>query len=134
MIVEKIERGKIMICKRKDCPYNTGIKCGRITPINNELGICNYIYTPEGAIKPAAFKHTKEEVMYDFKRTEPTESELGSVGIHQNDEATIDTSEIESGPIQQTSGRSEDREEESPIGERTEQTTATDTIEKTDDK
>ena len=120
-----------MICKRKDCPYNTGIKCGRITPINNELGICNYIYTPKGTIKLAAFKHTKEEVMYDFKRTESTESELGYVGVHQNDEATTDTSETESGPIQQTSGRSEDREEESPTGERTEQTIAT---EKTDDK
>ena len=134
MIIEKIERGKIMICKRKDCPYNTGIKCGRTTPINNELGICNYIYTPEGVIKPAAFKYTKEEVMYDFKRTEPTEPELGFVGIHQNDEAAIDTSETESGPIQQTSGRSEDREEESPTGERTEQARATDTAEKTDGK
>ena len=124
-----------MICKRKDCPYNTGIKCGRITPINNELGICNYIYTPEGAIKPAAFKHTKEEVMYDFKRTEPTESESGSVGIHQNDEATTDTGETESGSIQQTSRRSEDREEESPAGERTESTAeATDTTKETNDK
>lgn len=132
MIIEKMERGKIMICKRKDCPYNTGFKCGRITPINNELGICNYIYTPEGVIKPAAFKHTKEEVVYDFKRTEPTES--GPIGIHQNDEATTNIGETESRPIQQTSGRSEDREEESSTGERTEQTIATDTAEKIDDK
>lgn len=123
-----------MICKRKDCPYNTGIKCGRTIPINNELGICNYIYTPEGVLKPAAFKHTKEEVRYDFKRTEPTESELGSVGMHQNDETTTDIGETESGPIQQTSGRSEDREEESSTRERTEPTIATDTAEKTDDK
>ena len=125
-----------MICKCKDCPYNTGIKCGRITPINNELGICNYIYTPEGVIKPAAFKRTKEEVMYDFKRTEPTESELGlePAGIHQNNEATTDTGETESGPIQQTSGRSEDREEESSTGEGAGPTIATDTAEKTDDK
>lgn len=100
-----------MICKRRDCPYNTGIKCGRITPINNELGICSYIYTPDGQIKAAAFKHTKEEVSHDLERLDPAES--GSAGIHQNDEATAVTSETESGSVQQTSGRSESGEVES---------------------
>ena len=100
-----------MICKRKDCPYNTGIKCGRITPINNELGICSYIYTSDGQIKAAAFKHTKEEVSHDLERLDPAES--GSAGVHQNDEAIAVTSEAESGSIQQTTGRSESGEVES---------------------
>lgn len=100
-----------MICKRRDCPYNTGIKCGRITPINNELGICSYIYTPDGQIKAAAFKHTKEEVSHDLERLDPAES--GSAGVHQNDEATTVTSETESGPVQQTAGRGESGEIES---------------------
>ena len=100
-----------MICKRKDCPYNTGIKCGRITPINNELGICSYIYTPDGQIKAAAFKHTKEEVSHDLERLDPAES--GSAGVHQNDEAIAVTSKTESGPVEQTSGRSESRKAES---------------------
>lgn len=117
-----------MICKRKDCPYNTGIKCGRITPINNELGICSYIYTPDGQIKVAAFKHTKEEVSHDLERLDPAES--GSAGVHQNDEATAVTSETESGPVQQTAGRSENREVESTEGTGT--TTATE--EETNDK
>ena len=103
-----------MICKRKDCPYNTGIKCGRITPINNELGICSYIYTSDGQIKAAAFKHTKEEVSHDLERLDPAES--GSAGVHQNDEAVAVTSEAESGPVQQTSGRSESGEVESTEG------------------
>ena len=100
-----------MICKRKDCPYNTGIKCGRITPINNELGICSYIYTPDGQIKVAAFKHTKEEVSHDLERLDPAESR--PAGIHQNDEAIAVTSEAESGPVQQAAGRSESGEVES---------------------
>lgn len=100
-----------MICKRRDCPYNTGIKCGRITPINNELGICSYIYTPDGQIKAAAFKHTKEEVSHDLERLDPAES--GSAGVHQNDEATTVTSETESGLVQQTAGRGESGEIES---------------------
>ena len=109
-----------MICKRKDCPYNTGIKCGRITPINNELGICSYIYTSDGQIKAAAFKHTKEEVSHDLERLDPAES--GSAGVHQNDEATAVTSEAESGPVQQATGRSESGEGESAAGEGTEST------------
>ena len=100
-----------MICKRKDCPYNTGIKCGRITPINNELGICSYIYTPDGQIKTAAFKHTKEEVSHDLERLDPAESR--PTGVHQNDEATAVTSETKSGSVQQAAGRSESREVES---------------------
>ena len=100
-----------MICKRKDCPYNTGIKCGRITPINNELGICSYIYTSDGQIKAAAFKHTKEEVSHDLERLDPGES--GSAGVHQNDEAIAVTSETESGLVQQAAGRSESGEVES---------------------
>ena len=119
-----------MICKRKDCPYNTGIKCGRITPINNELGICSYIYTPDGQIKVAAFKHTKEEVSHDLERLDPAES--GSAGVHQNDEAIAVTSEAESGPVQQTAGRSESGEVESI--ERTGTTTTTAIEEKTNDK
>ena len=103
-----------MICKRKDCPYNTGIKCGRITPINNELGICSYIFTSDGQIKVAAFKHTKEEVSHDLERLDPAES--GSAGIYQNDEATAVTSETESGSVQQTAGRSENREVEPTTG------------------
>lgn len=103
-----------MICKRKDCPYNTGTKCGRITPINNELGICSYIYTSDGQIKVAAFKHTKEEVSHDLERLDPAES--GSAGIHQNDEATAVTSEAESGSVQQTAGRSESGKAESTTG------------------
>ena len=103
-----------MICKRKDCPYNTGIKCGRITPINNELGICSYIYTPDGQIKAAAFKHTKEEVSHDLERLDPSESR--PTGIHQNDEATAITSEAESGLVQQAAGRSESGEVESVEG------------------
>ena len=118
-----------MICKRKDCPYNTGIKCGRITPINNELGICSYIYTPDGQIKVAAFKHTKEEVSHDLERLDPAES--GSAGVHQNDEAIAVTSEAESGPVQQAAGRSESREGESAAGEGTESTAI---AEETDDK
>ena len=117
-----------MICKRKDCPYNTGIKCGRITPINNELGICSYIYTPDGQIKAAAFKHTKEEVSHDLERLDPAESR--PAGVHQNDEATAITSETESGLVQQTSGRSESGEAEFTAGTGT--TTATE--EKTNDK
>ena len=103
-----------MICKRKDCPYNTGTKCGRITPINNELGICSYIYTSDGQIKVAAFKHTKEEVSHDLERLDPTES--GSAGVHQNDEAIAVTSEAEPGSVQQTSGRSESGKAESTTG------------------
>ena len=118
-----------MICKRKDCPYNTGIKCGRITPINNELGICSYIYTPDGQIKVAAFKHTKEEVSHDLERLDPAES--GSAGVHQNDEATAVTSEAESGLVQQTAGRSESGEGESAAGEGTESTAI---AEETNDK
>ena len=117
-----------MICKRKDCPYNTGIKCGRITPINNELGICSYIYTSDGQIKAAAFKHTKEEVSHDLERLDPAES--GSAGVHQNDEAIAVTSEAKSGPVQQATGRSENREVESTEGTGT--TTATE--EETNDK
>ena len=112
-----------MICKRKDCPYNTGIKCGRITPINNELGICSYIYTPDGQIKAAAFKHTKEEVSHDLERLDPAESR--PAGIHQNDEAIAVTSETESGSIQQTSGRSESGKVESTEGTSDESVAAT---------
>ena len=118
-----------MICKRKDCPYNTGIKCGRITPINNELGICSYIYTPDGQIKAAAFKHTKEEVSHDLERLDPAESR--SAGVHQNDEAIAVTSKAESGSIQQATGRSESGEGESAAGEDTESTAI---AEETDDK
>ena len=118
-----------MICKRKDCPYNTGIKCGRITPINNELGICSYIYTSDGQIKVAAFKHTKEEVSHDLERLDPAES--GSAGVHQNDEAIAVTSEAESGPVQQAAGRSESGEGESAAGEGTESTA---TAEEANDK
>lgn len=118
-----------MICKRKDCPYNTGIKCGRITPINNELGICSYIYTSDGQIKAAAFKHTKEEVSHDLERLDPAES--GSTGVHQNDETTAVTSETESGPVQQTSGRSESGEVESTTRASDESTTI---AEETNDK
>ena len=118
-----------MICKRKDCPYNTGIKCGRITPINNELGICSYIYTSDGQIKAAAFKHTKEEVSHDLERLDPAES--GSAGVHQNDEAIAVTSKTESGPVQQAAGRSESGEVESAAGEGTESTAI---AEETDDK
>ena len=119
-----------MICKRKDCPYNTGIKCGRVTPINNELGICSYIYTPDGQIKTAAFKHTKEEVSHDLERLDPAES--GSARVHQNDEAIAVTSEAESGPVQQAAGRSESGEVESTT--RTNDESVAAIAEKTDDK